>query len=322
MKIVFWIFVILFGIILALLTTLGIWAQYDFEKYLNKQIDEYGILKNRKRLNYQPLVFFAINNLNKKKVSNSYDAAFSDIYTAKNSSKPNSLEHGISSLPFWDVYMFYCYYSNVEIDSIIQKGNRAKKQQVSFKIKIGDQIWSNKNLNVFTFSNGDSILEAKTAEDWMKAVREEKPAWCYYNNDSTNGKIYGKLYNWYAVHDERGLAPVNWRVPNETDWEILTDYFGGKNVAGSKLNKKNVINKYCPNAGNVIMFSALHSGYRSGTNGKFHCINESGFWWTSTVHSDAGAKDYSLSIITNKLEPNTHYKSYGFSVRAVANIID
>ena len=53
------------------------------------------------------------------------------------------------------------------------------------EIKIGDQIWMVKNLDVDTFKNGEPILEAKTEEEWVNAGKKKRPAWCYYDNDPT-----------------------------------------------------------------------------------------------------------------------------------------
>ena len=64
-----------------------------------------------------------------------------------------------------------------------------------------------RNLDVTTFRNLDRIMEAKTDEEWIKAGEQGIPAWCYYNNDPANNELFGKLYNWYAVNDKRGLAP-------------------------------------------------------------------------------------------------------------------
>lgn len=74
-------------------------------------------------------------------------------------------------------------------------------------IKIGKQIWMKENLSVSKFRNGDVIPEAKTNEEWVEAILQKKPAWCYYENQRGNELIYGKLYNVYAVIDSIGLAP-------------------------------------------------------------------------------------------------------------------
>jgi tetratricopeptide (TPR) repeat protein len=96
------------------------------------------------------------------------------------------------------------------------------------QVNLGTQIWSAENLNVSTFRNGDQILHAETDQEWEKAAAEGKPAWSYYNNDPSNGSIYGKLYNWYAVNDPRGLAPQGWHIPKEEEWRTLVYYCGFK----------------------------------------------------------------------------------------------
>ena len=85
------------------------------------------------------------------------------------------------------------------------------------EVKFGNQIWMRDNLNVEVFSNGDTILEAQSQEEWNLAGANKTPAWCSYNSDSKNDTIYGKLYNWYAVNDSRKLAPKGWHVPSENE---------------------------------------------------------------------------------------------------------
>jgi uncharacterized protein (TIGR02145 family) len=88
-------------------------------------------------------------------------------------------------------------------------------------VQIGTQTWMVENLNVSTFRNGDLIPEAKTEDEWRKAGESKQPAWCYYGNEPANGTKYGKLYNWYAVNDPRGLAPAGWHVPSKVEFEYL-----------------------------------------------------------------------------------------------------
>lgn len=90
-------------------------------------------------------------------------------------------------------------------------------------VKIGDQTWMTTNLNVSKFRNGDPIPEIKTEEEWINAGKNKQPAWCYYNNDPSNGAKYGKLYNWWAVNDPRGLAPEGWHIPSSSEFSYLND---------------------------------------------------------------------------------------------------
>ena len=101
--------------------------------------------------------------------------------------------------------------------------NQAVNMISEGEVKIGDQKWMSVNLNVSHFRNGDSIPEVRTPEDWEKAGKEQKPAWCYYDNNPENQSRLGKLYNWYAVNDPRGLAPEGWHVSSDADWNVLTD---------------------------------------------------------------------------------------------------
>jgi uncharacterized protein (TIGR02145 family) len=93
-------------------------------------------------------------------------------------------------------------------------------------VVIGTQTWMAENLNVSKFRNGDPIPEAKTKEEWLKAGEKKQPAWCYLDNDSLNGNYCGKLFNWFACNDPRGLAPEGWHIPHFNEWRKLEDFLG------------------------------------------------------------------------------------------------
>jgi uncharacterized protein (TIGR02145 family) len=148
------------------------------------------------------------------------------------------------------------------------------------EVKIGDQIWMVKNLDVATFRNGDPIPEAKTEEEWNLARVNEQPAWCSFNNDQANGEKYGKLYNWYAVNDPRGLAPMGFHVPTNEDWEELVAFLGGKEKVGKKL-KATYDWSEKEKGTDEVGFSALPGGYRIRV-GDFANIGMRASWWTSS----------------------------------------
>ena len=120
--------------------------------------------------------------------------------------------YSLSSLTV--IIFFSCGTGNVkntntnQKDSIttIQDTHTISKTDSIPSIKIGNQIWMAGNLNVDTFLNGDTIPEAKTDNEWIKAGHKGKPAWCYYANDDSNGIDYGKLYNWFAVNDKKRIG--------------------------------------------------------------------------------------------------------------------
>jgi len=149
-------------------------------------------------------------------------------------------------------------------------------------IKMGNQIWMTKNLDVSTFRNGDPIPEMKTNEEWIKACLDKKPAWCYYDNNSDAGAIHGKLYNGYAIIDPRGLAPEGYRIATDCDWVHLASHLGGRDTAGSEMK-------------NVKSFGALMGGYRNN-DGKFYGMGVNGYWWSSTILF----QDVMLNMVLNQ----------------------
>jgi uncharacterized protein (TIGR02145 family) len=110
-------------------------------------------------------------------------------------------------------------------------------------VKIGNQIWMKENLRVSRYRNGDPIPKASNQEEWDKSYFEQKPAWCYVNDDSNTEKEYGKLYNWFAVNDPRGLAPEGYEIPTDKQWIKLQQELSGSNEPYNNSNDYNYDNK-------------------------------------------------------------------------------
>ncbi len=183
------------------------------------------------------------------------------------------------------------------------------------EVQIGTQTWMAKNLDVSKFRNGDVIPEAKTAEEWKAASEKGQPAWCYYDNNPENGKIYGKLYNWYAVNDLRGLAPKGWHIPTDGEWTSLTNYLGGSEIAGAKMKSKT--GWYGNGNGtNSSGFNGLPGGYRL-VYGSFNYIGKTGIWWSSSEGSASSAWDRSLNYGDGDVYRSLGSKRSGFSVRCL-----
>ena len=179
-------------------------------------------------------------------------------------------------------------------------------------IKIGNQIWTNKNLAVTKFRNGDLIPEAKTNEEWVK----NSPAWCYYDNNPENGKKYGLIYNWAAVNDSRGIAPIGWHVSSDSEWTILVNYLGGELVAGAKI-KSNFGWLENGNGTNESGFNALPGFARSDKGPFYPNLGKEADWWTSTQYDNREAWSRYVSSKNNKVSKYKGYKSNGFYVRCV-----
>jgi uncharacterized protein (TIGR02145 family) len=221
-------------------------------------------------------------------------------------------------------------------------------------VTIGTQVWMKENLNVSSFRNGDPIPEAKTAKEWQAAGEAKQPVWCYYDNDPKNGVKYGKLYNWYAVNDSRGLAPSGYHVPTDLEWTVLADFLGGESVAGGKLKSANGWDNYitggsktcpncsswneeyrkktachkCKNTRNVPAPEVTHSGNGANSSGftglpggymvgVFVGAGSLGVWWSSSERKDS----YDVFAWCRRLHSSSiaglEPKENGFSIRCI-----
>jgi uncharacterized protein (TIGR02145 family) len=191
----------------------------------------------------------------------------------------------------------------------------SSQAQIDNTIEIGEQVWMRENLDVSTFKNGDHIPEAQTSVMWEEYTAQRKPAWCYYEMDSANAKL-GKLYNWFAITDERGIAPDGWHVPSDEEWQTLIDYLGGDSIAGGKMKDHDKFWE-SPNTGatNESGFSALPGGYRYH-NGFFY-KGYTAFFFSSTEHSTLTAWIRLLNYDNTKVYRYFGNKWDGHSVRLI-----
>ncbi len=154
---------------------------------------------------------------------------------------------------------------------IFPQGLFVNKQYKS--VVIGTQTWMLENLNVTTYSDGTAIGNATTTTEWISFVNNPGPAdgaWVYPTaaeggNFSLSNPDYGKLYNWYAITNTRGLCPTNWHVPSRAEWRVLYNFEGGASTAGGKLKESGTTHWASGNvATNVSGFTALPGGYMGG----------------------------------------------------------
>jgi len=182
-------------------------------------------------------------------------------------------------------------------------------------VKIDTQEWMTENLNVGSFRNGDPIPEARSDEEWRKAGEDGTPAWCYYENKAENGTRFGRLYNWYAVTDKRGLAPAGWHVSSDAEWRNTTDFLGGEDAAGTKMKNSNGWSDD-GNGTNESGFTGLPGGCRDLT-GKFGYVEKIGYWWTSTEKDRTLAWYRCIDRSPYYVYRTNYYKQNGLSVRCV-----
>jgi len=190
-------------------------------------------------------------------------------------------------------------------------------------LSICQQEWSPCNLDVDTYRNGDIIRYCETQGDWVDAANNKEGAWCYYDNDPANGDIYGKLYNWFAVTDPRGLAPQGWHIPTASEWSTLVSCVGGQAVAGGKLKSTGTIEGkdgywLSPNLGAEDQYG--FSGQPGGScnyDGTFNSLGAQGLWWTANSSSIDYAQYFILYFDYAHTFFYTNWKANGLSVRCV-----
>lgn len=183
-------------------------------------------------------------------------------------------------------------------------------------VKIGNQIWMVENLKTTKFRNGDPIPNITEQTEWNGL---STGAFCNYDNDSSNVKIYGRLYNWYAVQDSRNIAPIGWHVATEDDWKILsnlaTSYtpysLGDPNwyhYYPGRLKELGYLHWNYPNDGSDDFgFTALPGGFR---NERFSELGSNAVWWSANSTN-------SIAFSLSKLDVFQSYKFIGYSIRCV-----
>lgn len=199
--------------------------------------------------------------------------------------------------------------------SIIALISSCQQFETKGEIKIGSQIWTARNLNVDKFNNGDKIPEAKTNEEWNLACKNKTPAWCYSDNDKSNGEKYGKIYNWYAVTDPRGLAPKGWHIPSKKEWLVLSDFLGGEKVAGDKLKSTSGWDASVQ-GNNESKFNGLPGGFRFD-HGEFGNLGSLGCFCSNTESPITNVEVLILDYGTSTTSFTPFGKGFGMSVRCI-----
>ncbi|MFZ1730855.1 MAG: FISUMP domain-containing protein [Bacteroidota bacterium] len=200
----------------------------------------------------------------------------------------------------------------------------------STPVTIGTQIWMGANLSVTKYLNGDDIPEVTDPTVWGSLTTG---AWCYYNNDASTEPLYGRLYNWYAVNDGRGLAPTGWHVASDNDYKALSIYLGMSQAEadmsggyfgtteGSKLKEMgtSLWQWAYASATNSSGFTALPGGIRK-VGAIFDFVGSYAGWWTSTDDVSGGAAWYrGVHYASSQILRMAIGKERGMSVRCVQN---
>ena len=178
-------------------------------------------------------------------------------------------------------------------------------------VDIGSQTWTRQNLKVTHYNNGDLIGENNDIDGYW-----------YYDDNSDIDDVYGVLYNWYAVDDDRGVCPENYHVPSDDEFTELTDYLGGESIAGGKMKEAghehwNIYSDtISAEATNESGFTGLPAGYRDPT-GIFIAFQSNTGYWSSVSAGSNNAWYRALHEHQSNAWRHSPDKHYGFSVRCI-----
>lgn len=190
-------------------------------------------------------------------------------------------------------------------------------------VTIGTQVWLVENLKTTKFRNGDPIPNLTVFSQWKTATAA---AYCNYENNTGYGDAEGRLYNWFAVNDSRGIAPPGFHVPSREEWQTLVTFLGGDNAAGGKLKEAGNSSWTAPNtaATNESGFKAKAAGirntYQFATQDFLHRGILGNFWSTTAITNPSNlisAWYMHLQYDIAQGSVSFHEKTMGLSVRCV-----
>jgi uncharacterized protein (TIGR02145 family) len=214
-------------------------------------------------------------------------------------------------------------------------------------IKMGNQWWMAENLRVSRYRNEDDIPTGLSDTDWQNTTSGAYAIYAHGDVDGINSdeemvNAYGKLYNWYAVVDNRSLCPTGWRVPSDGDWTALVDYLvaqgypnqrNNPNGAGNALKSRRQVNSplgapwatsehprwdsHSTHHGlDIFGFSGLPGGCHY-YDGSYGTIGTYGYWWSSTEDYAGYAWFRNLGYLFGIVGRHDYFNPGGFSVRCL-----
>jgi uncharacterized protein (TIGR02145 family) len=197
-------------------------------------------------------------------------------------------------------------------------------------VQIGTQCWTKENLRVTKYSDGTNIPldnSGGTAGNVLGQTWSSRTigARTIYLHSQSNLTTYGYLYNWYAAKgittgstSLKNLCPTGWHVPTDGEWDTLTNYLEGENVAGGKMKSTGTTLWASPNTGatNQSGFTGLPGGYRSSSGG-FILLGTVGVWWSSSENGSNNAWGLLLSNSSGNVKRDFDFKAFGLSVRCL-----
>ncbi len=194
-------------------------------------------------------------------------------------------------------------------------------------VQIGTQLWMQENLRTTKYSDGSNIPLVMDNAQWSSNSNNGTtfPMMCWYNNDQATytANKFGALYNWDAVNPttngNKNVCPTGWHVPSDAEWTVLSNYLGGRSVAGGKMKTTGMQYWESPNTGatNESGFSGLPGGYRTSDSGAFYLVGRAAHWWSSSEFDTIDVLGHYLNNLYGNVVRGWSSRVRGYSVRCI-----
>ena len=196
-------------------------------------------------------------------------------------------------------------------------------------VLIGEQLWMKENLKVTHYNNGDEISTGYSGSEWLWL---NSGAYAIYDDNPQNAEIYGNLYNWYTVDDNRGVCPEGWHVPSDDEYKTLEMFLGmseseanNSGWRGTNEGSKLAGNADLWNSGNLEQnaefgtsgFNGFPAGIRNTSYGDFTIMGTDGYFWSSTESGSYDAWFRKLNYGFSEVFRSYYAKHSGFSIRCL-----
>ncbi len=203
------------------------------------------------------------------------------------------------------------YPKNIKYGYVLDQENEVYKT-----VKIGKQIWMAENLRRSHFNTGEKINFTEDKDAWKASPQGIANA---YNFDSTTYKKQGFYYSWQIVNDKRGICPIGWHVPKDSEWKVLVkelknEKIGIKLIENNPNHWKNVqidtVNQ------NIAGFTALPSGLMK-EDGSFQETYTTSYWWSNSQYFGNFSCYFKIDLNSNKHEHPNGNQNLGMPIRCV-----
>jgi uncharacterized protein (TIGR02145 family) len=187
-------------------------------------------------------------------------------------------------------------------------------------VTIGSQTWMKENLKTTRFNNS-SVIPTTTASAMTSTTSLYQWA---YNDDTSNINKYGLLYTWFTISCNQNVCPVGWHVPDNTEWQTLTNFLGGDSIAGGKMKEAGILHWLNTNSGvnNSSGFTGLPGGFRGNPAGFRNLGLTGNFWSTTPFGTSAFQRGYCYALFSdhNQFLESVAVANCGMSVRCIQNV--